>query len=142
MLTYYVKTDEETGYISEVKTVATEGYTEIYVLPSSKEWFTRYYSHYKVENSVAKPTDSGLPDLSVDYLKQVIDQQAEQLIQANESITKANSTITTLQGLAGTLTGQVAKANQTIDQLQAMAGSLTGQIAQLKLSQTVTNTKD
>ncbi|MDT7015129.1 hypothetical protein [Levilactobacillus namurensis] len=136
MLTYYVKTDEETGYILEVKTVATEGYTEIYVLPSSREWFTRYYSHYKVENSVAKPTDSGLPDLSVDYLKAVIDQQAEQLIEANKSIDKASTTITTLQSLAGTLTGQVTKANQTIDSLQKMAGSLTGQIAQLKLAQT------
>ncbi|PTM24109.1 hypothetical protein DA798_02485 [Lactobacillus sp. PFC-70] len=136
MLTYYVKTDAETGYISEIKTVATEGYTEIYVLPSSKEWFTRYYSHYKVENSVAKPTDSGLPDLSVDYLKAVIDQQAEQLIEANKSIDEASTTITTLQSLAGTLTGQVAKANQTIDSLQKMAGSLTGQIAQLKLAQT------
>lgn len=140
MLTYYVTTDAETGFVDKIQLEAADGYTPVYVLPSSAQWFTRYYGHYKVENGIAKPADGALPDLSIDALRKIIDQQATQLKAAQDSLATANGTLTQLQAMSGSLTGQVAVANKTIDSLQTLVGTLTGKIAQMKVAQTTTDT--
>jgi len=142
MLTYYVKTDSETKFVTDIQLEEADGFTPVFVLPSSVQWFTRYYAHYKVQNGVAAPADGALPDLSIDYLMKIIDSQALQIKQAQDSLDTANTTLTQLKSMSGSLNGQVAQANQTITALQGLVGTLTGQIAQMKVSQTTTATTE
>lgn len=123
MLTYYVKTDEETGYIADITLGPTEGYDSIELFPSSKELFTRFYTHYRIVNGVAKPGDPRLPDVGLDHLYHVsLDQQAE-LIKQSTTGKQAVESITTLAAGQSDLAATDQQMQQAITTLAMSMGT-------------------
>ena len=143
MFKFYVKLGEN-GYPTDTPVTETaDGLVEFVAYTTTdKEYFLRYYSHYRQDNNGNWVAPDNLPSLQVSSLLRSIQDQGQIIADQKATITEvttklqtAGDTISTLQSLTGSLTGQVAQANQTIATLQTMAGSLTGQIAQLKLAQ-------
>lgn len=130
MFTYYVKTDKD-GFITDAPALdAADGLTAVTCGATTKDYLLKYYTKYRVDNgNLVAP--GNLPDMSIEALQNIINQQGSQL-------DTALATIKTLQAMAGTLTTQqtqlnttLTKANDTIDGLQKMAGTLTLQATQL-----------
>lgn len=145
----YVSVDADNNTMTaQPVTDKADGLTEMWIQPVMLDYLMRNWQKYLVVNGMFKRTVDTLPDLSIDHLLHVIDVLSDQLTTANDTISKmdtqltaASTTITQLQGMAGSLTGQVAKANQTITQLQGLTANLTGQVAKLQLTQTETTTE-
>lgn len=173
MFKYYVKLDEQGYPVADGQPAITsaEGMTEFVAYTATdKEYFLRYYSHYRQDSNGNWVAPDNLPSLQVSSLLRSIQDQGQTIADqkgtitdlqtdladvqsdantakqdaktANDALTAANTTITQLQTMAGSLTGQVAQANQTITTLQGLVGTLTGQIAQMKVAQTTTATTE
>lgn len=139
-MTYYVKLDTD-GWVTG--TPATEQATDnsltaVNVPVTSIQYFLRYPTKYRVVNGELQ-APANLPDLSIDLLKSIIDQQAGQLSTALDTINKqndlikaANATIKSLQATAGALGGQLAQSSVTISKLQTVLGTVGGSVAQLE----------
>lgn len=145
----YVSVNADNNTLTaQPKSTAAAGLTEMWIRPGMLNYLLENWSKYIVIDGEFKRTSDDIADLSVDHLLHIIEMQTEQIASAtatidkmDDKLTTANTTITQLQGMAGSLTGQVAKANQTIDQLQALTGQLTGQVANLQVAQTATTTE-
>lgn len=145
----YVSVNADNNTLTEQpKSTAADGLKEMWIRPGMLNYLLENWQKYVVIDGEFKRTSDSFADLSVDHLLHVIEMQTEQIASAtatidkmDDKLTTANTTITQLQGMAGSLTGQVAKANQTIDQLQALTGQLTGQVAKLQVAQTATTTE-
>ena len=139
-MTYYVKLDTD-GWITG--TPATEQATDssltaVDIPVTSIQYFLRYPTKYRVVSGELQ-APANLPDLSIDSLKSIIDQQAGQLSTALDTINKqndlikaANATIQSLQATAGTLGGQLAQSSVTVTKLQTALGTVGGSVAQLE----------
>lgn len=134
MTKYYVKPDSD-GKFPDKDTApaleAADGLVEVSIPTTSIQYFTRYWWMYALLDNGGVQAPGNLPDLSIDGLQSIINQQGAQL-------DDAQGTITTLQSMAGTLTQQqtqlnatLDKANETITGLQSMAGTLMQQVTQL-----------
>lgn len=143
MTKYYVKPDSDGKFPDKDTTPALEaadGLVEVIIPTTSIQYFTRYWWMYALLGNGKVQAPGNLPDLSIDGLQSIIDQQGDQL-------DKAQDTIKTLQSMAGTLTQQqtslnttLDKANETITGLQSMAGSLMQEVTQLSAGATTQST--
>lgn len=139
-MTYYVKLDTD-GWVTG--TPATEQATDssltaVNIPVTSIQYFLRYPTKYRVVNGELR-APANLPDLDIDSLKSIINQQANQLSTALDMINKQNdiinashATIQSLQTTAGTLGGQLAQSSVTISKLQAALGTVGGSVVQLE----------
>ena len=139
-MTYYVTLNTD-GWVTG--TPATEQATDnsltaVDVPATSIQYFLRYPDKYRVVNGQLQ-APANLPDLDIDSLKAIIDQQANQLNTALDTISKqndlinaSNATIQSLQATAGTLGGQLAQSSVTISNLQTALGTIGGSVAQLE----------
>ena len=137
---YYVTLDTD-GWVTG--TPATEQATDssltaVNIPVTSIQYFLRYPTKYRVVNGELR-APANLPDLDIDSLKSIVDQQASQLSTALDTISKqndlinaANATIKSLQAIAGALGGQLAQSSVTISKLQASLGTIGGSVAQLE----------
>lgn len=166
MITFYVQLDPDTGYVTSApQTEPTDGLTEIYLLKQSEQSFLKQWSHYYQDKTtgVIKPDQSGMMDISYDFLLHANQELQATWIQTNkdlesaqsdadaaktdaatakESLTKANATIESLQQMAGQLTAQSVTYQSTIKDLQSLAGQLTAQIVQLQAAGATDTTKE
>lgn len=139
-MTYYVKLDTD-GWITG--TPATEQATDssltaVNIPVTSIQYFLRYPTKYRVVNGELQ-APANLPDLDIDSLKAIVDQQANQLSTALDTINKQNdlinaadATIKNLQATAGSLGGQLAQSSVMISKLQTALGTVGGSVAQLE----------
>lgn len=139
-MTYYVKLDTD-GWVTG--TPATEQATDssltaVNIPVTSIQYFLRYPTKYRVVNGELQ-APANLPDLDIDSLKSIVDQQANQLSTAlntinkqNDLINASNATIQSLQETAGALGGQLAQSSVTISKLQTALGTIGGSVAQLE----------
>jgi len=95
----YVTVDE-TGFITDFKLTAADGYQAVTVPLAWIDAVMKYPKKFRVVNG-ALAAPGNLPSISVNELKQDLDK-------ANNTIADQQTTITKLQQLAGTLTGQIA----------------------------------
>lgn len=139
MTKYYVKPDSDGKFPDKDTTPvleAADGLVEVSIPTTSIQYFTRYWWMYALLENGGVQAPGNLPDLSIDGLQSIIDQQGDQLDNAQD-------TIKTLQSMAGTLTQQQTElnatlktANETITGLQSMAGTLMQQVTQLSTGTT------
>ena len=139
-MTYFVTIDTD-GWVTG--TPATEQATDnsltaVDIPVTSIQYFLRYSTKYRVVNGELQ-APANLPDLDIDSLKSIVDQQAAQLStaldtinQQNDLIKASNATIQNLQATAGTLGGQLAQSSVTISKLQAALGTVGDSVAQLE----------
>lgn len=145
MAKYYVKTKEVDAdgrrYFTDDLPVldSADGLTEVTVpdVDQYPQYFLLFWNkgYYLDENDqIVSP--GNLPDLTIGYLRDVINRQGIQLdsaVSTANDLKKLTSNLTLQQTqLNSTLT----EAQTTIKQLQGMAGSLTLQIATLQSKQT------
>lgn len=134
MATYYVKADDQ-GFVAEAPALEeADGLVAVDVPMTSIDYFLRYYTKYAL-NGTTLTAPGNLPDLNIDYLREIVDRQGTQL----EGALKTNND---LKKLASDLTLQQAQLNQsvneskeTIKSLQTLAGQLTLTVTQLQVSQ-------
>lgn len=126
-MNYWIKTNAD-GLVSEAPlTEAKDGYTEVDVPVTSAQYFTRYWQAYRYDGSKLL-APANLPNLDIDALRSVIDQQQKQI----ESLTTDN------QGLQKAL-GEATQAQVTAQQqftttsqtFQQQFGDLTKQLVGL-----------
>lgn len=139
-MTYYVTLDTD-GWVTG--TPATEQATDnsltaVDIPVTSIQYFLRYPTKYRLVNGELQAPAS-LPDLDIDSLKSIVDQQATQLStaldtinQQNNLIKASNTTIQSLQATAGALGGQLDQSSVTISKLQTALGTIGGSVAQLE----------
>lgn len=139
-MAYYVTLDTD-GWVTG--TPATEQATDnsltaVNVPVTSIQYFLRYPTKYRVVKGELQ-APANLPDLDIDSLKSIVDQQANQLSTALDTINKqkdlinaADATIQSLQATAGALGGQLAQSSVTTNNLQAALGTIGGSVAQLE----------
>lgn len=137
---YYVKTDSDNQFPDKDTVPVLEpadGLRAVNIPTTSVQYFTRYWWMYafKSDDSQEVTPPGNLPNLDIDYLQGLIDQQGNQL----EGALKTNND---LKKLASDLTLQQAQLNQsvneskeTIKSLQTLAGQLTLTVTQLQVSQ-------
>lgn len=148
---YYVETDPDTGQIKGTPQVEeADGLTAVDVPLTSKEYFTRWPSNYAYKNGVLTAAP-WMPDLSIDYLRSVIDDLGTQVEERDKTINTQATTITNMQKALGGATEAQVKAQQqfetTTEQYQQQFGALTKQYVELykqvmALSPTTTTTAD
>ncbi|MCT2881907.1 hypothetical protein [Lentilactobacillus buchneri] len=139
-MTYYVKLDTD-GWITgtpATEQAADNSLTAVDIPVTSIQYFLRYPTKYRVVNGELR-APANLPDLDIDSLKAIVDQQASQLSTAMDTINKqndlikaSNATIQSLQATAGALGGQLAQSSVTISKLQTALGTVGGSVAQLE----------
>lgn len=139
-MTYYVTLDTD-GWVTgtpATEQAADNSLTAVDIPVTSVQYFLRYPTKYRVVNGQLQ-APANLPDLGIDSLKAIIDQQATQLSTAMDTINKqndlinaSNATIQSLQTTAGTLGGQLAQSSVTISNLQTALGTIGGSVAQLE----------
>ena len=139
-MTYYVKLDTD-GWVTDIpatEQAADNSLTAVDIPITSVQYFLRYPTKYRVVNGQLQ-APANLPDLDIDSLKAIIDQQAMQLStaldtinQQNDLIKASNATIKSLQVTAGTLGGQLAQSSVTISNLQTALGTIGGSAARLE----------
>ncbi|OFA10734.1 hypothetical protein LASUN_16410 [Lentilactobacillus sunkii] len=139
-MTYYVTLDTD-GWVTG--TPATEQATDssltaVDIPVTSIQYFLRYPTKYRVVSGELQ-APANLPDLDIDSLKSIVDQQASQLStaldtinQQNDLIKASDATIQNLQATAGDLGSQLAQSSVTISNLQAALGTIGGSVAQLE----------
>ena len=139
-MTYYVKLDTDGWIIGTpaTKQATDSSLTAVNVPVTSIQYFLRYPTKYRVVNGELR-APANLPDLDIDSLKSIVDQQASQLSTALDTINKQNdlikaadATIKSLQATAGALGGQLAQSSLTIKNLQTALGTVGGSVAQLE----------
>ena len=127
---YYVKPDSDNKFPDQDTTPVLEpadGLRAVNIPTTSVQYFLRYWSHYafKGENSQEVTAPGNLPNLDIDYLQSLIDQQGEQA-------QKQAKTIEDLQTALGSATKAQVEAQQqfvtTQDQFQKQFVSLSQQI--------------
>lgn len=138
-MTYYVTLDTD-GWVTGTPTTeqaADNSLSAVNIPVTSIQYFLRYPTKYRVVNGELQ-APANLPDLDIDSLKSIVDQQASQLSNALDTINKqndlikaSNATIQNLQTTAGTLGGQLAQSSVTISNLQTALGTIGGSVAQL-----------
>lgn len=135
MLTYYVKADSETGYFQAVPQAdAAEGLTQIFILPESRDFLLKNWSHYYLDSDgVTKTDDHRMMDIGTDHLIHLNNDLQAALINSNK-------TITALQKASGQLGGAQAQQSVAMDQastdvtsLKQIAAQLGGQLAQVQV---------
>lgn len=119
MATYYVKPDESKVYPDKRTlpvTEASDGLTEVSIPATSVPYFTRYWWMFKLLENGEVQSPLNFPDLSTDYLRQIIDQQANQLEEARtELATAQEDAATAKQDAAATKAENVTlKANDSL----------------------------
>ncbi|MBS0977488.1 hypothetical protein [Levilactobacillus brevis] len=127
---YYVKPDSDNNFPDKDTTPVLEpadGLRAVNIPTTSVQYFLRYWSHYafRGENSQEVTAPGNLPNLDIDYLQSLIDQQGEQA-------EKQAKTIEDLQTALGSATKAQVEAQQqfvtTQEQFQKQFGSLSQQI--------------
>lgn len=127
---YYVKPDADNQFPDKDTTPVleqTDGLRAVNIPTTSIQYFTRYWWMYafKGENSQEVTAPGNLPNLDIDYLQGLIDQQGEQA-------EKQAKTIEGLQTALGSATKAQVEAQQqfvtTQDQFQKQFVSLSQQI--------------
>ncbi|WP_373880021.1 hypothetical protein [Levilactobacillus brevis] len=127
---YYVKPDSDNKFPDRDITPVLEpadGLRPVNVPTTSVQYFLRYWSHYafKGDDSQEVTAPGNLPNLDIDYLQGLIDQQGEQA-------EKQAKTIEGLQTALGSATKAQVEAQQqfvtTQEQFQKQFGSLSQQI--------------
>ncbi|WP_214464500.1 hypothetical protein [Levilactobacillus brevis] len=127
---YYVKPDSDNNFPDKDTTPVLEpadGLRAVNIPTTSVQYFTRYWWMYafKGENSQEVTAPGNLPNLDIDYLQSLIDQQVEQA-------EKQAQTIEGLQTALGSATKAQVEAQQqfvtTQDQFQKQFVSLSQQI--------------
>lgn len=139
-MTYYVTLDTD-GWVTGTpvtEQAADNSLTAVNIPVTSIQYFLRYPTKYRVVNGELQ-APANLPDMDIDSLKSIVDQQATQLStaldtinQQNDLIKASNATIKSLQATAGSLGGQLAQSSVTISKLQAALGTVGGSVAQLE----------
>lgn len=118
MLTYYVKTDSETGYFQAVpQTDAAEGLTQIFILPESRDFLLKNWSHYYLDSDgVTKTDDHRFMDIGTDHLIHLIYQQQAELIRSNGELSTAQNDLTAAKEDVAKVTAENAtlKANDSL----------------------------
>lgn len=114
MQTYYVKLDKD-GFVTDQPSLdKADGLTEVQCPASSVGYFTRYFTKYRVvNNQLVAP--GNLPDISIDYLTNLINKQQDEINQQQDQI-KAQ-------------TDNVNKLSNANNELQKMVGGLTAQLS-------------
>lgn len=127
---YYVKPDSDNNFPDKETTPVLEsadGLRAVNIPTSSVQYFTRYWWMYafKSNDSQEVTAPGNLPNLDIDYLQGLIDQQGEQA-------EKRDKTIEGLQKALGSATKAQVEAQQqfvtTQDQFQKQFVSLSQQI--------------
>ncbi|MBT9670837.1 hypothetical protein GPK34_02135 [Secundilactobacillus kimchicus] len=135
---YYIKPDSKlNNEFPDKDTVPAlepaDGLQEVDVPATSVQYFTRYWWQYRLLGNGHLQAPGNLPNLDIDYLKDIVDQQANRLDQTF-------SNATNLQQVLGNATRAQTEAQQRFtqqsQQFQEQFGSLTQQM--VKLQQTVT----
>ena len=123
---YYVKPDSDNNFPDKDTTPVLEpadGLRAVNIPTTSVQYFTRYWWMYafKGENSQEVMAPGNLPNLDIDYLQSLIDQQGEQA-------EKQAKTIEDLQTALGSATKAQVEAQQQVvttqEQIQKQFGSL------------------
>lgn len=127
---YYVKLDSDNQFPDKDTAPVLEpadGLRAVNIPTTSVQYFLRYWSHYafKGDNSQEVTAPGNLPNLDIDYLQGLIDQQGDQA-------EKQAKTIEDLQTALGSATKAQVEAQQqfvtTQEQFQKQFGSLSQQI--------------
>lgn len=137
-MNYWIKTNTD-GLVSEAPlTEAKDGYTEVDVPVTSAQYFTRYWQAYRYDGSKLL-APANLPNLDIDALRTVVDQQQKQIETQSDTIgnltndlKSATGTIKQLQQLTQTENTQQLTTQATIKQLQQLAVSLNQQTLTLQ----------
>ena len=139
MATYYVKADSD-GFVAEAPALEpAEGLVAVEVPTTSIDYFLRYYTKYAL-NGTTLSAPGNLPDLNIDYLRDIIDRQGKQLDTAQATVEQLKQMLSQSAQAQANLSNQVTNAQTTIKQLQELASQLTQQIAMLSTAQPATDT--
>lgn len=142
MLTYYVKTDSETGYFQSVpQTNAAEGLTQIFILPESRDFLLKNWVHYYLDSDgVTKTDDHRMMDIGTDHLihlnnnlQALAIQQGKDLIVAQADATKAKDDAANAKTANADLTAKLKTAESGLleisDYVFSQATAATGSTA-------------
>ncbi|WP_461243688.1 hypothetical protein [Secundilactobacillus muriivasis] len=138
---YYVKPDSDNKFPDKDTTPAldpADGLRAVNIPTTSIQYFTRYWWMYafKRDDSQEVTPPGNLPNLDIDYLQGLIDQQGTQLegaIKTNNDLKKLASDLTLQQAQ---LNQSVNESKETIKSLQTLAGQLTLTVTQMQVNQT------
>lgn len=123
MITFYVKLDPDTGYVTAApQTEAADGLTEVYLLQDSVPTFTKQWAHYyRADNGVMKPDQVGMMDMSYDFLVHQNEQLQASWVQSYKALTAAQTDVAKAKADAADAQSKLATTTQTLIQLQQMA---------------------
>ncbi|WP_282804009.1 hypothetical protein [Secundilactobacillus kimchicus] len=148
-MNYYVKPDSKLNNEFPDKGTApalepADGLQEVDVPATSVQYFTRYWWQYRLLGNGRVQAPGNLPNLDIDYLQGIVDQQADKLDQALSIVDSQAATIKQLQDMAVESAKARAADATTIKQLKEMAVAMTKQLAafQKSTTETTTNTKE
>lgn len=141
MTQYYVKADSD-GFVAEAPVLEpAEGLVTVEVPTTSIDYFLRYYTKYAL-NGTTLSAPGNLPDLNIDYLRDIIDRQGKQLDLSVSTVEDLKQMLSQSAQAQADLSNQVTNAQTTIQQLQDLASQLTQQIAMLSMAQPATDTTE
>lgn len=137
MTKYWIKFNSD-GLLTEAPlTEAKDGYTEVEVPATSVQYLTRYWQAYRYDadrKTLLAPAN--LPNLDIDALKSLIDQQSQSISQQTDTINKQAATIKDLQTSLGEATQAQVTAQKSFEdkstEFQNTFGDLTKQVVALQ----------
>lgn len=148
MTKYYIKVDKDTGFPDKSTAPAlkaADDLTEVEIPTTSIQYFTRYWWLYAILDGGGVQAPGNLPDLSIDGLQSVIDQQGAQLATALDTITaqakqleQLNTLLPQVQKMVVSMTQAQTQSDATVKQLQTLGMQLTQQLTLVQQAQTTT----
>lgn len=134
MITFYVQLDPDTGYVTSApQTEPTDGLTEIYLLKQSEQSFLKQWSHYYQDKTtgVIKPDQSGMMDMSYDFLLHANQELQATWIQTNKDLESAQSDADAAKTDAANLSEQLKESNSALLEVSDELFTVADQLSQL-----------
>ena len=134
MITFYVQLDPDSGYVTSApQTEPTDGLTEIYLLKQSEQSFLKQWSHYYQDKTtgVIKPDQSGMMDISYDFLLHANQELQATWIQTNKDLESAQSDADAAKTDAANLSEQLKESNSALLEVSDELFTVVDQLSQL-----------
>lgn len=132
MTKYYVKPDTDGKFPDKDTAPALEmadGLVEVSIPTTSIQYFTRYWWMYALLDNGGVQAPGNLPDLSIDGLQSIINQQGAQLDNALGTIKTQKTTIEGMQKALGESTKAQVEAQKTFTETTTQFQQQFGEIA-------------
>lgn len=143
MTKYYVKPDTDGKFPDKDIAPALEmadGLVEVSIPTTSIQYFTRYWWMYALLGNGKVQAPGNLPDLSIDGLQSIIDQQGSQIETQADQLKQYDTLLPEMQKMLVSSSKAQAESAATQDQFKTMMVEMSKTLAQMQSAQSTAAT--